>query len=138
MEHGLAAVSSTLLESRHHFRHRLAIVVQDLDDAVLAWRRFEANEDAPNLFVGKVPRHFAGQKAISRHARTKRSTSAPSVSRPRLTRTTSRTWVSGQSIAFSTWLGFMLPLAHALPADTAMPPRSNRISCVVASTPGMR
>ena len=60
------------------------------------------------------------------------------VSRPMLTRITSRGRRLVQPIAASTWLGFRLPDEQALPAETAMPAMSKRISCAAADTPGMR
>jgi hypothetical protein len=41
-------------------------------------------------------------------------------------------------IAVSTWLTFIVPEEQALPADTAMPARSNWMSCASEETPGMR
>ena len=65
-----------------------------------------------------------------------RRSSAAVVVRPKLTRITSRAALSSQPIAASTWLGFMLPDEQALPAETAMPAMSNRISCAAAGDAG--
>ncbi|MBT5307418.1 MAG: SDR family NAD(P)-dependent oxidoreductase, partial [Candidatus Scalindua sp.] len=62
-EQGILPISYTLLEGRHHFQNRCAIVVQDLEDAVYVWKQV-GEEKRPNLFQGEVPREFTGQKAM--------------------------------------------------------------------------
>ena len=66
--HDLYQVSYTLLEGRHHFRHRCAIVIQDEMDAVYVWKHIGSKEEIPNVFQGHVPQDFKGQKAIQRYA----------------------------------------------------------------------
>ena len=44
-------------------------------------------------------------------------------------------YVSGTPIAVRTWLGSILPLAQAEPADAAIPSASSRMSSDSASTP---
>ncbi|PEP89772.1 polyketide synthase, partial [Bacillus wiedmannii] len=64
----LSQISYTLLEGRQHFDYRCAIVIQDCEDAVLVLRKIKEQEKAPNLFTGKVPRNFTGQKAMQQYA----------------------------------------------------------------------
>ena len=68
-EFNLSQVSYTLLEGRHHFSHRCAVVIRDREDAVYALQQAGGSEKLPNLFQGKVPRDFKGQKAIRQYAR---------------------------------------------------------------------
>jgi amino acid adenylation domain-containing protein len=63
----LSQISYTLLEGRHHFSHRCAIVIQDREDAVYVLKQIEKKEKVPNLFQGKVSRDFTGQKAIEQY-----------------------------------------------------------------------
>jgi polyketide synthase PksN len=65
-EQDLLDISYTLLEGRQHFNHRLAMVIQDRQDAVHVLKQELAKEKLPNLFQGKVPRDFTGQKALER------------------------------------------------------------------------
>ena len=64
----LARISYTLLEGRHHFAHRRAVVIQDAADAVYALQQAGAGDKRPNLFQGVVPRDFTGPKATERYA----------------------------------------------------------------------
>jgi acyl transferase domain-containing protein len=64
----LLEMSYTLLCGRHHFAHRCAIVVGDVEEAVHAWRQVGRADRPGNLFEGKVARNFAGQKAILGYA----------------------------------------------------------------------
>jgi polyketide synthase PksN len=64
----LARISYTLLQGRHHFAHRCAVVIQDAADAVYVLKQVGAGEKRPNLFQGVVPRDFTGQKATERYA----------------------------------------------------------------------
>lgn len=63
----MAAMSHTLLSGRQHFSHRCAVVVQDRDDAVHVLAQTRGLEKLPNLFMGQVPRQFAGQSVLQRH-----------------------------------------------------------------------
>nr|QLG04868.1 PulG [Streptomyces sp.] len=51
----LTDVSHTLLERRHHFDHRCALVVGDLDEAVSVLGAAERDEQHPGLHRGVVP-----------------------------------------------------------------------------------
>ena len=64
----MTRASYTLLEGRQHFNYRCAAVVQDLENAGYLLKQFGSKERIPNLFQGKVPRDFLGQKAIERYA----------------------------------------------------------------------
>ncbi len=67
---GLAEISYTLLEGRHHFSHRMAVVVQSLDDAVGSLEKAKSGEGGPNFWRGRAPQEFVGQKAMRRQAET--------------------------------------------------------------------
>ncbi|QIC04840.1 SDR family NAD(P)-dependent oxidoreductase [Brevibacillus sp. 7WMA2] len=62
----LPQISYTLLEGRQHYLHRCAIVVQDVEDALNAWRMLVASKKAPHVFQGKVSREFIAQMAMER------------------------------------------------------------------------
>ena len=64
----LSQVSYTLLEGRHHFQYRCAVVVRDKEETVYAWKQVGGKEKLPNLFEGRVARDSTGQKAIQRYA----------------------------------------------------------------------
>ena len=66
-EHNLAQISYTLLEGRQHFNHRCAVVIQDREDALYVLKQADGREKLPNLFQGKVPGDFRGQKAIEQY-----------------------------------------------------------------------
>jgi polyketide synthase PksN len=66
-EKDLSQISYTLMEGRQHFNHRCAAVIQDREDAVYILKQMEKKEKVPNLFQGKVPRDFRGQKAIEQY-----------------------------------------------------------------------
>ncbi|MGN8845909.1 SDR family oxidoreductase, partial [Niallia sp. HCP3S3_B10] len=61
----MANISYTLMEGRQHFRHRCAVVVSDIEDAIHIFRQAESNRSVPNLFKGTVSRDFVAQPAIS-------------------------------------------------------------------------
>ncbi|MCZ8519621.1 SDR family NAD(P)-dependent oxidoreductase [Paenibacillus caseinilyticus] len=63
----LLEMSYTLLQGRQHLAHRCAVVIQDRQDALLVYGMALAGERLPNLFRGRVPREFAGQKAIRQY-----------------------------------------------------------------------
>ncbi|MHC6075260.1 SDR family NAD(P)-dependent oxidoreductase [Ralstonia solanacearum] len=63
----LPSISYTLLEGRHHFRHRLALVAADLEEARYGLQQYLAGEQRPNLFAGEVDRAFSAQKTITRY-----------------------------------------------------------------------
>lgn len=60
----LTDISYTLFVGRHHFQYRLAIVVQDVADAIYSWTQSGHPDKKPNIFQGKVPTEFSGQKVI--------------------------------------------------------------------------
>src|SRR5262249_15604488 len=62
---------------------------------------------------------------MPRHTPRNRSTSPSLVSGPKLTRMKPSAISCGTFIAASTWLAFILPEEQALPAETAIPARSN-------------
>ncbi|EJQ38403.1 hypothetical protein IEE_05053, partial [Bacillus cereus BAG5X1-1] len=64
----LSQISYTLLEGRHHFTHRCAVVIQDQEDAMYVLNQMKNRERLPNLFRGKVSRDFKGQKVIEEYA----------------------------------------------------------------------
>ncbi|PEU20472.1 hypothetical protein CN526_28270, partial [Bacillus wiedmannii] len=64
----LSQISYTLLEGRHHFTHRCAVVIQDQEDAMYVLNQMKSRERLPNLFRGKVSRDFKGQKVIEEYA----------------------------------------------------------------------
>ena len=63
-ERDLNDISFTLLAGRQHFNHRCAVVVKDLENAVVLLAQVNKNARLPNIFKGKVARDFVGQKAI--------------------------------------------------------------------------
>ncbi|UWF51894.1 SDR family NAD(P)-dependent oxidoreductase [Pseudomonas sp. N3-W] len=63
----LPSISHTLLEGRHHFRYRLALVTADLEEARYGLQRYLAGEKRANLFGGEVEREFAPRKTVSRY-----------------------------------------------------------------------
>ncbi|CQR70174.1 Polyketide synthase PksM [Sporomusa ovata DSM 2662] len=65
----MASISYTLLAGRHHFHHRYAVVVQGREDALHILKQAGSKEKLPNLFQGRVPRDFSGQKALEQCAR---------------------------------------------------------------------
>jgi len=67
-EQDLSLISCTLLEGRHHFQHRCAIVVQDVEDALYVLQQV-GKEKRPNIFKGKVPREFTARKAIQQYVK---------------------------------------------------------------------
>ena len=86
-----------------------------------------------------MPRGLRVSAAIARHWSQKRATSSSRRGpRPKLTRITSPAARASIPIAASTWLGLRLPDEQALPADTAKPAMSKRISCAAAAIPGIR
>jgi polyketide synthase PksN len=57
---GLEAISYTLLQGRHHFEHRCAIVVRDVREAAELWNASLGHHH------GIVPREFSGETATHR------------------------------------------------------------------------
>ena len=74
--------------------------------------------------------------AIRRHSARKASTSASVVSGPKLMRRNPPAISGSTPIAASTALSFILPDEQALPAETAMPARSNWTSSEALDAPG--
>lgn len=66
LDFNLASVSYTLLTARHHFKYRIALVVQDVDDAINSLAIAFNDEKRPNIFRGDVGRDFKPQKEISK------------------------------------------------------------------------
>ncbi|MEX3525941.1 MAG: SDR family NAD(P)-dependent oxidoreductase [Burkholderia sp.] len=66
----LAAVSRTLLDGRHHFAHRAAVVVANRASAIAALEHLAALDvaDGPDHYLGKVPRGFKGEEALRERA----------------------------------------------------------------------
>src|SRR5262249_36010685 len=64
----LARISYTLLQGRHHFAQRRAVVIQDVADAGYVLQQAGADAKRPNLIQGVVPRDFTRQKATERYA----------------------------------------------------------------------
>ena len=61
----LYRTSYTLFEGRHHFQYRCAIVIEDKENALYTWDQL-GKESRPNLFQGKKPREFKGQKVMEK------------------------------------------------------------------------
>jgi acyl transferase domain-containing protein/acyl carrier protein len=66
-EQDLLQISYTLLEGRQHFNHRCTIVIRDREDAIYVLKHVGGKEKLPNLFQGKVPRDFTGQRMIEQY-----------------------------------------------------------------------
>ncbi|MGZ8238254.1 MAG: SDR family NAD(P)-dependent oxidoreductase, partial [Methylobacter sp.] len=64
---GLDSISYTLLQGRHHFQHRCAIVVADVQQALETWSRSFNQEAGADCCRGVVNREFTGQKTISHY-----------------------------------------------------------------------
>ncbi|MEX3547626.1 MAG: SDR family NAD(P)-dependent oxidoreductase [Burkholderia sp.] len=66
----LAAVSRTLLDGRHHFAHRAAVVVANRASAIVALEHLATLDaaDSPDHYLGKVPRGFKGEEALRERA----------------------------------------------------------------------
>src|SRR3954451_238718 len=70
------------------------------------------------------------------HSSRKASTSTSLVAGPKLMRRKPAVTSAGTSIASNTWLFFIFPEEHALPAETAKPARSNWTSSDALDAPG--
>ncbi|MFA6174053.1 MAG: SDR family NAD(P)-dependent oxidoreductase [Kiritimatiellales bacterium] len=66
-QQGLDTISYTLQQGRHHFQHRCAIVVSDVQHAVETWSRSVNRDAGADCCRGVVSREFTGQKAISHY-----------------------------------------------------------------------
>ncbi|MEX3605205.1 MAG: SDR family NAD(P)-dependent oxidoreductase [Burkholderia sp.] len=66
----LASVSRTLLDGRHHFGHRAAVVVANLASAIAALEHLAVIDaaDGPDHYIGKVPRGFKGEATLRERA----------------------------------------------------------------------
>ncbi|MEX3612618.1 MAG: SDR family NAD(P)-dependent oxidoreductase, partial [Burkholderia gladioli] len=66
----LASVSRTLLDGRHHFAHRAAVVVANRASAIAALEHLAALDaaDGPDDYLGKAPRGFKGEAALRERA----------------------------------------------------------------------
>src|SRR6185312_15065931 len=78
----------------------------------------------------------AARSAMRRHSARKRSTSASLVEGPKLIRRNPAATLAGTPIAARTALPFIAPDEHALPAETAIPTRSNCTSSDALAAPG--
>ncbi len=72
----LPRLSATLLTGRHHFRHRCAVVVSSLDEALALWKAGSHSRSgrparADAWFTGTVPRDFTARAADAEHIRTR-------------------------------------------------------------------
>jgi polyketide synthase PksL/polyketide synthase PksN len=65
--YNLSEISYTLQAGRQHFNHRLAVVIQGLDDTVYILGQSGSKEKLPNMFRGKVSRDFTEQSAIKQY-----------------------------------------------------------------------
>jgi polyketide synthase PksN len=63
----LRRMSYTLLQGRHHFQYRCALVVQDREDAKAVLQQAFQGANTPNFFEGRVSRHFTAQRAIQQY-----------------------------------------------------------------------
>ncbi len=66
-QEALASISYSLLEGRHHFRHRLAIVASDLEELEYSLDCFLQGEARPNLLQAEVERGFKPQTTLTRY-----------------------------------------------------------------------
>ncbi|WP_158542960.1 SDR family NAD(P)-dependent oxidoreductase [Phytoactinopolyspora halophila] len=64
----LTRVSYTLLTGRHHHRHRCAIVVRDVDEALDVWSQSGRAARPDQMFTGTVPREFQPQEMLQDYA----------------------------------------------------------------------
>jgi polyketide synthase PksM len=64
----LSKISYTLQDGRQHFSHRCAIVIQDAEDALFAWKHIGGKEKLPNIFQNISTRDFTAQNAIKEYA----------------------------------------------------------------------
>ncbi|KAF1018226.1 MAG: 3-ketoacyl-CoA thiolase [Burkholderia gladioli] len=66
----LASVSRTLLDGRHHFAHRAAVVVANRASAIAALEHLATLDtaDGPDYYLGKAPRGFKGEVALRERA----------------------------------------------------------------------
>ncbi|WP_338551792.1 SDR family NAD(P)-dependent oxidoreductase [Paenibacillus sp. KS-LC4] len=60
----LAQISYTLLEGRQHFAHRLAVVVQDVQELLRILKQAREGVQNTNVFRGKVASERAGESAL--------------------------------------------------------------------------
>ncbi len=65
----LEHISFTLLEGRHHFSHRAAVVVQGREDAIAALKNISSNEKIPNIHIGEMDRQFMPQDGLLRYGK---------------------------------------------------------------------
>jgi len=63
----LRQISCTLLTGRQHFRHRCALIFQDVEDGVYALQQCNNNENLPALFKGEVLPNFQGQEVTKEY-----------------------------------------------------------------------
>ncbi|MEB3232988.1 MAG: SDR family NAD(P)-dependent oxidoreductase, partial [Leptolyngbyaceae bacterium] len=78
----LTDIGYTLFAGRHHCQYRLAIVVQDLADALYTWTQFGQPDQKPNVFQGKVPTEFRGQTVTQNYINQLVQTLAPTANSP--------------------------------------------------------
>ncbi|MEX3611469.1 MAG: SDR family NAD(P)-dependent oxidoreductase [Burkholderia sp.] len=66
----LASISRTLLDGRHHFAHRAAVVVANRAAAIAALEHLAALDavDGPDYYLGKALRGFKGEETLRERA----------------------------------------------------------------------
>lgn len=60
----LPAVAFTLLEGRHHFRHRLAVVAESREQVLQAWESTAPGQPLPRIGRGQVPVDFSPDEGL--------------------------------------------------------------------------
>jgi len=109
----MASVAMTLAERRQHFQYRYALVVQDVEDAVMVLQQLQNDEKLPKIFSGKVRAEFTGQDLIRwqiNELLTNRTSSAQEVAYA-----LAEFYCQGYAIPLSRWYGLDAPLAVHLP-----------------------
>ncbi|MDO6526356.1 SDR family NAD(P)-dependent oxidoreductase [Motilimonas sp. 1_MG-2023] len=66
----LNRISHTLSTGRHHFDHRLALVIDDAQEAIATLDQYGNSGQASNLLFGEVNRGFKTQPALEEYAHT--------------------------------------------------------------------
>jgi acyl transferase domain-containing protein/NAD(P)-dependent dehydrogenase (short-subunit alcohol dehydrogenase family)/acyl carrier protein len=62
-EAGIAAISHTMLQGRHHFEHRCTVVARDVNDAAIGFESL-IDGSSPHSHHGIVSRDFSGEAPI--------------------------------------------------------------------------
>ena len=116
----MAGLAMTLADRRQHFRHRRALVAQDLDDAVNLLRQLRQGEKSPKIFAGAAPADFTGQDLIRRQidellGAGQTRTAAPANSEQEIAHALAEFYCQGYAVSLSRWYGLDAPLALHLP-----------------------